>query len=106
VLFRSCISYQPDTPLHGLEGLKHMQTAIVPGIYDAKLADEHLEVSTDAAHEMARRLAKTEGILVGVSSAASMVAVLQLAGRLEEGVIVTVFPDHGSRYLSERFWEE
>ncbi|HTY58908.1 MAG TPA: cysteine synthase family protein [Bacteroidota bacterium] len=101
-----CISFQPDTPLHGLEGLKHLETAIVPGIYDAKLADEHLEVSTDAAHEMARRLAKTEGILVGVSSAASMVAALRIAQRLEEGVIVTVFPDHGSRYLSERFWEE
>ncbi len=101
-----CIAFQPDTPLHGLEGLKHMQTAVVPGIYDAKLADEHLEVSTDAAHDMARRLAKTEGILVGVSSAASMVAALNVALRLEEGVVVTVFPDHGSRYLSERFWGE
>lgn len=101
-----CISFQPDTPLHGLEGLKHLQTAMVPGIYDAKLADEHVEVSTEAAHEMARRLAKTEGILVGVSSAASMVAALQVAQRLSEGVVVTIFPDHGSRYLSERFWEE
>lgn len=101
-----CISFQPDTPLHGLEGLKHLQTAMVPGIYDTKLADEHLEVSTDAAHEMARRLAKTEGILVGVSSAASMVAALQIAQRLNEGVVVTIFPDHGTRYLSERFWEE
>jgi cysteine synthase B len=101
-----CISFQPDTPLHGLEGLKHLQTAIVPGIYDAKLADEHLEVATDSAHEMARRLAKTEGILVGVSSAASMVAALGVAAQLSEGIVVTVFPDHGSRYLSERFWEE
>jgi cysteine synthase B len=101
-----CISFQPDTPLHGLEGLKHLQTALVPGIYDAKLADEHMEVSTEAAHEMARRLAKTEGILAGVSSAASMVAALQVAQRLGEGVVVTIFPDHGSRYLSERFWEE
>ena len=101
-----CISFQPDTPLHGLEGLKHLQTAIIPGIYDSKLADEHLEVSTGAAHEMARRLAKTEGILVGVSSAASMVAALDVALRLTEGVVVTIFPDHGSRYLSERFWEE
>ncbi len=71
-----------------------------------KLADEHLEVSTGAAHEMARRLAKKEGLLVGTSSAASMVTALQVAQRLEEGVVVTVFPDHGSRYLSERFWEE
>ncbi len=101
-----CISFQPDTPLHGLEGLKHLQTAMVPGIYDMKLADEHLEVSTGAAHEMARRLAKKEGLLVGTSSAASMVTALQVAQRLEEGVVVTVFPDHGSRYLSERFWEE
>jgi cysteine synthase B len=101
-----CISFQPDTPLHGLEGLKHLQTAIVPGIYDTKLADEHLEVATDAAHEMARRLAKSEGLLVGVSSAASMVAALQVAERLSEGIVVTVFSDHGSRYLSERFWEE
>lgn len=101
-----CISFQPDTPLHGLEGLKHLQTARVPGIYDTKLADEHLEVSTDASHDMARRLAKSEGILVGVSSAASLVAALQVAQRLSEGVVVTVFPDHGSRYLSERFWEE
>jgi cysteine synthase B len=101
-----CISFQPDSPLHGLEGLKHLQTAMVPGIYDTKLADEHLEVSTDAAHEMARRLAKTEGMLVGVSSAASTVAAIQVAERLSEGVVVTIFPDHGSRYLSERFWEE
>jgi cysteine synthase B len=101
-----CISFQPDSPLHGLEGLKHLQTAMVPGIYDTKLADEHLEVSTGAAHEMARRLAKAEGILVGVSSAASMVAALQVAQRLVTGVVVTVFPDHGNRYLSERFWEE
>lgn len=101
-----CISFQPDSPLHGLEGLKHLQTAMVPGIYDTKLADEHLEVSTGAAHEMARRLAKAEGILVGVSSAASVVAALQVAQCLVAGVVVTVFPDHGSRYLSERFWEE
>ncbi len=101
-----CISFQPDTPLHGLEGLKHLQTAIVPGIYDTKLADEHLEISTDEAHDMARHLAKTAGILVGVSSAASAVAALHVARRLSEGVVVTVFPDHGSRYLSERFWEE
>jgi cysteine synthase B len=100
-----CISFQPDTPLHGLEGLKHLQTAIVPGIYDTKLSDEHLEISTDESHEMARHLAKTAGILVGVSSAASMVAALHVARRLSDGVVVTVFPDHGSRYLSERFWE-
>jgi cysteine synthase B len=101
-----CISFQPDSPLHGLEGLKHLQTAIVPGIYDRKLADEHMEVSTDDAQAMARRLAITGGILVGVSSAASMVAALRVAQNLDEGVVVTVFADHGARYLSERFWEE
>lgn len=101
-----CISFQPDTPLHGLEGLKYLETAIVPGIYDAKLADEHLEVATEDAYEMARHLAKREGILVGPSSAASMVAALRIARGLDEGVVVTIFCDHGTRYLSERFWEE
>jgi len=101
-----CISFQPDTPLHGLEGLKHMQTAAVPGIYDPNIADDHLEVSTDEAHGVARRLAREEGILVGVSSAAALAAALRVARTLNEGVVVTVFPDHGSRYLSERFWEE
>jgi len=101
-----CVSFQPDTPLHGLEGLKHLQTAAVPGIYDPQIADEHLEVPTDAAHAMARRLARQEGMLVGVSSAAALVAALRVARTLSEGVVVTIFPDHGSRYLSERFWEE
>jgi len=99
------ISLQPDSPLHGVEGLKHMETAIRPGIYDPLLADEDVRVSTERSHELTRRLAKEEGILAGVSSGAALGACLDLAGRIREGVIVTVFPDSGTRYLTERFWE-
>jgi len=101
-----CISVQPDAAFHGLEGLKHMPSAIVPGIYDPQLADENLWVGTEEAYAMARRIAREEGLLVGVSSAAAVVAALQVAARLERGVIVTVFPDSGNRYLSEEFWNE
>ena len=104
-----CISFQPDSSFHGLEGLKHMETAIVPPIYDAKLADEDLAVQTEDAQRMAKRLAKEEGILVGVSAGAALCACLQVARRLpkdERAVIVTVFPDSGEKYLSERFWSE
>lgn len=100
------ISMQPDVPFHGLEGLKHMETAIVPGIYDPTLADDRMEVSTEDAHAMVKRLAREEGILVGISSAANLCAALRLAETLDEGVIVTIFCDNGDRYLSERFWEE
>jgi len=109
-----CISFQPDSPLHGLEGLKHMATAIVPGIYDSHLADENLEVSTEEAYEMTKRLAREEGLFVGISSGAAMAVSLHLARGLSEGsqtppgsssVIVTVFPDGGEKYLSERFWD-
>jgi cysteine synthase B len=98
------ISFQPEGPFHGLEGLKHMETAIVPAIYDPSLADEDLRVSTEAAHRMVRRLAREEGLLVGISSGAALAAALQVAGRLREGVVVTVFPDGAEKYLSERFW--
>jgi cysteine synthase B len=101
-----CISFQPDSAFHGLEGLKHMPTAIVPGIYDAKLADENLEISTEQAYAMTLRLAREEGLLVGVSSGAAMVAALKVAEKARRGVIVTVFPDSGDKYLSERFWDE
>ena len=104
-----CISFQPDSSFHGLEGLKHMETAIVPPIYDAKLADEDLEVQTEDAQRMAKRLAREEGILVGVSAGAALCACLQVARRLPKGeraVMVTVFPDSGERYLSEQFWSE
>ncbi len=101
-----CISFQPDSPFHGLEGLKHMATAIVPGIYDANLADEDLAVSTEAAYAMTLKLAREEGLLVGVSAGAAMVAAMKVAKEVRQGVIVTIFPDSGDKYLSERFWDE
>ena len=99
------ISVQPDSAVHAIEGLKDMETAIVPGIYDAGLADDHLRVSTEDAWDLTRRLAREEGLLVGVSSGAALAAALLVASRLAEGVIVTVFPDSGTRYLSEPFWQ-
>ena len=99
------VSVQPDSALHGIEGLKHMDTAIRPGIYDPDLADENLTVPTERAYELTRRLASEEGLLVGVSSGAALAASLDVAARIREGVIVTIFPDGGSRYLSERFWD-
>lgn len=103
------ISVQPDSGFHGLEGLKHMPTAIVPAIYDPSLADENMEVRTEDAQETAKRLAREEGILAGVSAGAALWASLEIARRLPQGeraVIVTIFPDSGERYLSERFWSE
>jgi cysteine synthase B len=100
------IAVQPDAAFHGLEGLKHMATAIQPGIYDPTLPDRTLEVSTEVAHEMVRRLAREEGLFVGVSSGAAAVAALRVAEELEEGVVVTVFPDAGYKYLSDKtLWE-
>ena len=99
------ISVQPESPLNGIEGLKHMETAIRPGIYDEALADEDVRVSTERAFALTRRLATEEGLLVGVSSGAALAATLDLAARIREGVIVTIFPDSGTRYLSESFWE-
>ena len=104
------ISFQPDSPFHGLEGLKHMGTSMVPAIYDANLAVRNLEIETEAAYDMAKRIAREEGLLVGISAAAAVVASLKIAkeeaaaGRC--GVIVTVLPDSAEKYLSERFWEE
>ena len=101
-----CVSFQPDDPFHGLEGLKYMATAIRPGIYDPSWADEDLAVSTEEAYGMALRLAREEGLLVGVSAGAAMGAALKVAGSIREGVIVTIFSDSGDKYLSERFWTE
>ena len=101
-----CISFQPDSPFHGLEGMKHMATAIVPKIYDPKVADEDLAIATEESHAMVRRLAREEGMLVGISAGAAMVAALQVAKEIRRGVIVTIFPDGGDKYLSERFWDE
>ena len=96
-------SVQPDSPLHGLEGLKHMESAIVPGIYDSSLADADVRVGTEEAYEMTRRLAQEEGLLVGISSGANLAGALKVARA--DAVIVVVFCDGGERYLSERFWE-
>lgn len=104
-----CISMQPDSGFHGLEGLKHMATAIVPKIYDASLADEDMAAATEDAYGVAKRLAREEGILVGVSAGAAVWACLEIAKRVprnEQAVIVTILPDSGEKYLSERFWSE
>ena len=100
------ISVQPDSPLHGLEGLKHMPTALRPGIYDETLPDVNVEVTTEDALAMARRLAREEGLFAGVSAAAAVVASVRLASLLREGAVVTVLPDAGFKYVSERFWRE
>lgn len=99
------IGVQPDAAFHGLEGLKHMPTAIIPGIYEQSLLDGVIEVSSEAAYEMTLRLAREEGLFVGVSSGAAAVAALQVAERLDQGSVVTIFPDAGYKYLSEKFWE-
>ena len=105
-----CISMQPDSPFNGLEGLKHMATAIVPPIYDAKLADRNVEMETEAAYAMAKHLGRTEGLLVGISSAAVVATCLRIAEEEaaagKEAVIVTILCDSADKYLSERFWEE
>ncbi|MGE3178130.1 MAG: PLP-dependent cysteine synthase family protein [Vicinamibacterales bacterium] len=98
------ISFQPDSPFHGLEGLKHMATAMVPKIYDPSLADEDLGVSSEDAYMLVRRLAREEGLLVGISSGAALAAALMVARKLDQGVVVTVFPDGAEKYLSESFW--
>ena len=98
------ISFQPDSPFHGLEGLKHMESAIVPGIYDRTLADADLRIGTERAYRMVRRLAREEGLLAGISSGAAVAAMLDVAKGLDRGVIVTVFPDGAEKYLNESFW--
>jgi cysteine synthase B len=101
------ISMQPDSPMHGLEGMKHMGTAKVPGIYDPALADEEVTVATEDAQAMTRRLAREEGLFVGASSGGNVFAALRLAAKLPVGsVLVTVLCDGGSRYFSDHFWEE
>ena len=97
----TCVSVQPDSPFHGLEGLKHMETAIVPGIYDPGLADLDLGAPTEESLELTRRLAREEGILAGISCGAAVWGALEVARGLERGVVVTLLPDSGERYLSE-----
>ncbi len=101
-----CISMQPDSPFNGLEGLKHMETAVKPGIYDETLADSNVVVRTEDAYMMARFLAQNEGLFVGISAAAALVAAVEQAATLDAGVVTTILPDNGFKYLSERFWKE
>jgi cysteine synthase B len=98
------VAAQPDAPFHGLEGLKHMETAIKPAIYDDGLADINLEINTEVAQHTTLQLAREEGLFVGISSGAAAAAALQIAKTLTEGVVVAIFPDAGFKYLSERFW--
>ena len=104
-----CISLQPDSAFHGIEGAKHLPSAIVPRIYDSSLADENLEIVTEDAHAMARQLAREQGLLLGVSAAAAVVGSLRVIERLkidQPATVVTILCDSGEKYLSERFWNE
>jgi cysteine synthase B len=106
-----CISLQPDSSFHGIEGAKHMASAIVPKIYDPTIADQNIEIATEDAYDMARRLSRSAGLLVGISAAAAVVGCLKIARELplhreQEAVIVTILCDSGDKYLSERFWSE
>lgn len=106
-----CISLQPDSSFHGIEGAKHMPSAIVPRIYDENLADQNLEIATEDAYAMARQLSRGTGLLVGISAAAAVVGCLKIARELplkrsQQAVMVTILCDSGEKYLSERFWSE
>ncbi|MBI4163828.1 MAG: cysteine synthase family protein [Candidatus Aenigmarchaeota archaeon] len=99
------IEIQPDSPFHGLEGLKHMESAIVPGIYNPNLADKKLEIKTENAYKMVKLFAK-KGLLIGISSGAAISACIKLSEELDDGLIVTILPDSADKYLSEKFWDE
>jgi len=102
-----CIAVQPDSPFHGIEGLKHMETSIVPSIYDAALADRNLGAPTEASQQLVRDLARQEGLLVGTSTGAALWAALRVARELDHGLVVVISPDGGDRYLSEaQLWEQ
>jgi cysteine synthase B len=100
------VSFEPDSPFHGLEGMKHMGSAIVPSIYNPTIADQNLGTATEDAYEMVRRVAREEGILIGISAGAAVATALQVAREVENGVIVTILCDGADKYLSESFWEE
>lgn len=99
------ISFQPESPMHGLEGLKHMETAIVPGFYDPTLADEDLNIATEDALDMVKTLAREEGMLVGASSGAAIACAVRVAEKLESGTIVSIMPDSASKYMDLPYWE-
>src|SRR5215204_620736 len=100
------ISFEPESPFHGLEGMKHMESAIVPPIYDPSVADENRRASTEDAYEMVKRVAREEGVLIGISAGAAVATALEVAREIENGVVVTILCDGADKYLSERFWED
>jgi S-sulfo-L-cysteine synthase (O-acetyl-L-serine-dependent) len=100
------ISFEPDAAFHGLEGMKHMESAIVPPIYDPTIADENRRASTEGAYEMVKRVAREEGVLIGISAGAAVATALEVAREIERGVIVTILCDGADKYLSEGFWED
>ncbi|MBI4227949.1 MAG: cysteine synthase family protein [Candidatus Omnitrophica bacterium] len=100
------VAVQPDSPLHGLEGLKHMATSLVPGIYDDAFPDQQMDVSTDEAYHLVKRLAREEGLLVGISSGAALAAALRVAERVDHGVVAIIFPCGGARHLGEPLWQD
>ena len=100
------ISFEPDAAFHGLEGMKHMESAIVPPIYDPTIADENRRASTEGAYEMVKRVAREEGALIGISAGAAVATALEVAREIERGVIVTILCDGADKYLSEGFWED
>ena len=100
------VSFEPDSAFHGLEGMKHMESAIVPPIYDPTVADENRRASTEAAYEMVKRVAREDGILIGISAGAAVATALEVAREIERGVVVTILCDGADKYLSESFWED
>jgi len=101
-----CISFQPESPMHGLEGMKHLETAIVPGIWDPGAPDREMWASTEEAYDMVKRLAREEGLFVGISAGAAVATAMKVAREITEGVVVTILCDGADKYLSERFWDE
>ncbi|HZC84403.1 MAG TPA: pyridoxal-phosphate dependent enzyme, partial [Rubrobacter sp.] len=100
------VSFEPDSAFHGLEGMKHMESAIVPAIYDPMIADQNLATRTEDAYEMVKRVAREEGILIGLSAGAAVATALEVAREIESGTVVTILCDGADKYLSEHFWEE
>ncbi|HET6688347.1 MAG TPA: cysteine synthase family protein, partial [Rubrobacter sp.] len=100
------ISFEPESAFHGLEGMKHMESAIVPEIYDPTIADENRRIATEDAYEMVKRVAREDGVLIGVSAGATVATALEVAREIEGGVVVTILCDGADKYLSESFWED